>query len=105
LYGNIPKTLKTESGHWLQISPNFSECYRIFDPVAENESGRILFDKDDNWLYGGEHLSVAEQEEVAGGNNGHQKERKRFFKQSRNIRSIVSSIFCRYYSCVTDQKS
>ncbi len=36
--------------------------------------GRILFDKGDNWVYDGDLLDIAEQEEAAGAISGYQKE-------------------------------
>jgi hypothetical protein len=41
--------------------------------------GRILFDKDDNWIYDGDLLGVGEQEEAAGAISGYQKEMDELF--------------------------
>ncbi|HEK22067.1 MAG: hypothetical protein C0191_04695 [Mucilaginibacter sp.] len=74
LHDSLPKPFKTSVGRWMQIAPDKGEGYRLFDPVAEIETGRILFDDKEHWIYDGEILSVVEQEEVAGAITGHQKE-------------------------------
>ncbi|RCH56340.1 hypothetical protein DJ568_00315 [Mucilaginibacter hurinus] len=41
------------------------ELYTAYDTTAEN-LGRILFDQENYWIYDGDNLSVAEQEQIAG---------------------------------------
>jgi hypothetical protein len=74
LFDDLPKSLKLSSGTWLHIFPDDGEGYRLFDPLNGKEMGRILFDKGGNWIYDGDLLDVAEQEEAAGAISGYQKE-------------------------------
>lgn len=74
LFDDLPKSVKTGTGKWVQILPDTGEGYRLYNPITEVELGRILFDESDNWIYDGELLSVDEQEELAGAISGHQKE-------------------------------
>jgi hypothetical protein len=80
LFDDLPKSLKTSLGKWLHILPDTGDGYRLYDPIAEMEMGRILFDERNNWIYDGELLAIDEQEEVAGAINGHQKEMDEFVK-------------------------
>jgi len=70
IYDDVPKTLKTGSGRWVAIFP-VNGNYSLYDPIAEQELGQILFDENDYWIYYGDILSVDEQEEIAGAINGH----------------------------------
>ena len=74
LFGDLPKAVKLSTGRWLHIFPDEGKGYRLYDPLAEREMGRILFDEADHWIYDGELLSVDEQEEASGAISGHQKE-------------------------------
>lgn len=74
LFDDLPKSLKLGSGTWLHIFPDSGEGYRLYDPMEGREMGRILFDRTDNWVYDGDLLSIAEQEEAAGAISGYQKE-------------------------------
>jgi hypothetical protein len=74
LFDDLPKALKLKSGTWLHIYPDNGEGYRLYDPLEERESGRILFDDADTWIYDGNMLAVDEQEEAAGAISGYQKE-------------------------------
>ena len=69
-----PNRLKLSSGTWLHIFPDQGEGYRLLDPLEGKEMGGILFDKSENWIYDGDFLEVAEQEEAAGAISGYQKE-------------------------------
>jgi hypothetical protein len=74
LYDNLPKSLKISSNRWVQIHSDQGSGYLVYDPIAELEVGRILFDDEGHWIYDGDILLVEEQEEVAGAITGHQKE-------------------------------
>jgi hypothetical protein len=74
LFDDLPKTVKLSSGRWLHILPDTGKGYQLYDPLAEKEMGRILFDQADNWIYDGGLLSITEQEEIAGAITGHQAE-------------------------------
>jgi hypothetical protein len=73
IFDDVPKTHKTESGKLVAIFPENGN-YRLVDPIAEKELGQILFDGNDNWIYDGETLSMAEQEQIAGAIKGNQKD-------------------------------
>jgi hypothetical protein len=74
LFDEIPKSVKLSTGRWVHILPNTGEGYRVYDPIAELDLGRILFDAQEHWIYDSEILSIAEQEEIAGAITGHQQE-------------------------------
>ena len=74
LFAEKPKTTKISTKKWVRILPDQGDGYRLYDPLEELFMGRILFDRDDNWIYDGSFLSVNEQEEVAGLITGYQKE-------------------------------
>lgn len=74
LFEERPKTAKISTGRWVRILPDKTDSYSLFDALAESFIGRILFDRDDNWIYDGNVLSISEQEEIAGLLMGHQKE-------------------------------
>jgi len=74
LFDNLPKSFKISTGRWVQLHRDNGLGYLIYDPIAEVEAGRILFDDSGHWIYDGEILSVAEQEEVSGAITGYQKE-------------------------------
>ena len=57
---------------WVRILPDAGEGYRLYDPLAEAELGRILFDAADHWIHDGELLTVDEQVEIAGAISGHE---------------------------------
>ncbi|MEZ2334760.1 hypothetical protein AB6735_03960 [Mucilaginibacter sp. RCC_168] len=77
---NIPKTFKISTERWVRIFPDEGERYRLYDPMDEIELGCILFDVNGFWIYEGELLSVAEQEEVAGFIAGYEKEMDELLK-------------------------
>ena len=83
LFDDLPKSRKLSSGIWLHIFPDDGEGYGLYDPLEGNEMGRILFDKADNWIYDGDLLDVADQEEAAGAIGGYQKEMDELFKTLR----------------------
>ncbi len=74
IYPDMPKTVKTGTGKWVRIFPDEGKGYRLYDPLAEAELGRILFDAADHWIYDGELLTIGDQEEIAGAIDGHEKE-------------------------------
>jgi hypothetical protein len=74
LFDDLPKSVKTGTGKWVHIFPDTGAGYDLYDPIAEKELGRILFDAADNWIYDGELLTVGDQEELAGAISGHHKE-------------------------------
>jgi hypothetical protein len=74
LFRDKPETIRTGSERWVRIFPDSGEGHRLYDPLEEQELGRILFDPAGNWIYDGEILSVDEQEEVAGLITGHRRE-------------------------------
>ncbi|MCC8407686.1 hypothetical protein LJ707_02015 [Mucilaginibacter sp. UR6-1] len=74
LFEERPKTAKISTARWVRILPDKNDSYSLFDALAESFIGRILFDRDDNWIYDGNVLSIGEQEEIAGLLTGHQKE-------------------------------
>ena len=84
LFDNLPKTVKLSTGKWLYVSPDTGEGYALYDPLAEQKMGRILFDDSDHWIYDGELLSVGEQEEVAGAINGHEQEMNNLIATLKN---------------------
>ncbi|TSJ44416.1 hypothetical protein FO440_09620 [Mucilaginibacter corticis] len=73
LFPETPKSVKISTGKWVRILPDEGEGYALYDPIAELDLGRILFDTANNWIYDGDLLSVIEQEELAGAINGHEK--------------------------------
>jgi len=79
LFEDLPKSVKLSSGICLRIFPDSGEGYRLYDPLDGKEMGRILFDKVDNWIYDGDLLAVAEQQEAAGTISGYQKEMNELF--------------------------
>ena len=74
LYDEIPKSVKLSTGKCVHIFRDTGNGYNLFDPLAETEHGRILFDEKENWIYDGDSLTIDEQEEIAGAITGHQKE-------------------------------
>jgi hypothetical protein len=74
IWDDLPKSVKLNTGKWVQIHLDKGEGYLLYDPIDEIELGKILFDEADHWIYDGELLSVREQEELAGSISGHQKE-------------------------------
>jgi hypothetical protein len=79
LSDELPKSPKLSSGTWLRILPDSGDGYRLYDPLEGTAMGRLLFDKDDNWIYDGDLLGVGEQEEAAGAISGYQKEMDELF--------------------------
>lgn len=74
IYNRTPKSLKLSTGKWLQIAPDTGEGYALFDPVDEQEMGRILIDAQEHWIYDGSTLTVSESEEIADAIKSHQPE-------------------------------
>lgn len=74
LFKDRPETTRTGSERWVRIFPDLGDGHRLYDPMEEKELGRILFDKDNNWIYDGQMLNVYEQEDLAGFITGHQRE-------------------------------
>lgn len=65
---------RTGSERWVRIFPDSGDGHQLYDPLEEQELGRILFDAHGHWIYDGRMLSVAEQEDIAGFITGHRKE-------------------------------
>lgn len=80
LFNDRPETTQTGSERWVRIFPDSGEGHRLYDPLAEKELGRILFDAADNWIYDGQLLNVYEQEDVAGFITGHRQEMELLMK-------------------------
>jgi len=74
IWDHVPKSVKTITGKWVQIAPNEGEGYRLYDPIAEEELGRILMDEQENWVYDGDGLTVVESEEIANAIKTHEPE-------------------------------
>ena len=74
LFDDVPKSVKLSTEKWLYIFPDNGKGYELYDPLAEEEMGHILFDDDGYWIYDGKFLSIDEQEEAAGKISGYQKE-------------------------------
>lgn len=74
MFNERPKTIRTSSERWVRISPDEGGGYRLYDPLADRQLGRILFDAADNWVYDGQALDVYEQEEIAGTITGNERE-------------------------------
>jgi hypothetical protein len=85
LFDDKAETVKITSERWVRILPDKGSGYHLFDPLQEEDLGRILFDNADNWIYDGQLLTITEQEEVAGLITGHQQEMEEL------IRSIAWS--------------
>jgi hypothetical protein len=74
LFEERPKTAKTSDERWVRIMPDTGDGYHLYDVSQEVFIGRILFDPDDYWIYDGDLLTVAEQDDVAGFISGNHKE-------------------------------
>jgi hypothetical protein len=79
LFKDKAKRLKTSTGRWVQILPDEGEGHWLYDGIDGGELGRILVDQDNNWIYDGRIMTIAEQEEVAGEITGNQKEMEDLF--------------------------
>jgi len=76
----------------VHIFPDKGKGYNLYDPLAERELGRILFDEKENWIYDGDILTVEEQEEIAGAITGHQKEMEALLRSLHNDQSSENEI-------------
>ncbi|QEM09167.1 hypothetical protein [Mucilaginibacter rubeus] len=65
---------KTRSERWIQLVPDTTGGYWLYEPLPELKLGRLLFDQEDNWIYDGDLLNVSEQEDVAAVITGCQRE-------------------------------
>jgi hypothetical protein len=65
LFDDKPISVKTGSGRWVQLVPDTTGGYWLYEPLPEQKLGRLLFDQEDNWIYDGDLLDVGEQEDVA----------------------------------------
>lgn len=74
IWDHVPKSVKTITGKWVQIAPNENGGYRLYDPIAEEELGRILMDEQENWVYDGDCLTVLESEEITNAIKTHEPE-------------------------------
>jgi hypothetical protein len=72
--------VKTASGRWVRIVPETTSSYQLFEPLYEQELGKLLFDQEDNWIYDGQLLDVSEQEDVAAVLTGCQREMDELLK-------------------------
>jgi hypothetical protein len=64
----------------VRLVPDHAGNYGLYDAMRKMHMGRILFDKEDNWIYDGPVLSVAEQEDLAGFITGHHKQMDELIK-------------------------
>jgi hypothetical protein len=80
LFDQRPKTAKTSMERWVRILPDEGDGYVLYDVFQERLIGRILVDRDDNWVYDGHVLTPDEQEELAGTITGNQKEMDQLIK-------------------------
>jgi hypothetical protein len=55
--------------------------YRLYEPLAESELGRILIGEKEYWIYEGNALGLQEQEEIAAAILGHQTEMAAFLRK------------------------
>jgi len=74
LFGDKVISVKTGSGRWVQLVPDTTGGYWLYEPLPELKLGRLLFDQADNWIYDGDLLSISEQEDVAAVITGCQRE-------------------------------
>ena len=74
IYDGTPKSLKLSTGRWLQIAPHIGGGHALYDPMEEQEMGRILMDEQEQWIYDGTALTVKESEEVADAIKRHEPE-------------------------------
>jgi len=63
IFPDKPQRVKTTAEKWLTVVPQGRNEYRLFEEGAY--AGRILFDASDFWIYDGDYLRVAEQEDIA----------------------------------------
>jgi hypothetical protein len=66
LFHEKPAKVQLSTERWLRILPDTGEGYQLYDALQEKYIGRVLFDANGYWIYDGNLLSIAEQEEVAG---------------------------------------
>lgn len=74
LFEERPKTAQTGTERWVRILPDNGEGYLLYDAMEDRYLGRILVDDAENWIYDGEVLTIAEQEDLAGAITGNYKE-------------------------------
>jgi hypothetical protein len=80
LFSESVKTEQLASEKWIRIFPDTGKGYRLYDPLNDNELGRILVDHDENWIYDGDRLSIDEQEDIAASILGYGKEMERLLE-------------------------
>ncbi|UOE50932.1 hypothetical protein MTO98_07555 [Mucilaginibacter sp. SMC90] len=80
LSDNKVVSVKTGSGRWIQLVPDTTGSYCLYEPLPELPLGRLLFDQEDNWIYDGDLLDVNEQEDVASVISGCQREMDELLK-------------------------
>ncbi|MET3606953.1 hypothetical protein ABIC74_000795 [Mucilaginibacter rubeus] len=80
LFKESTVNVKTASGRWIQIVPETTLSYQLFEPLYERELGKLLFDQEDNWIYDGQLLDIDEQEDVASVLTGCQREMDELLK-------------------------
>ncbi|RYD93354.1 MAG: hypothetical protein EOP54_19350 [Sphingobacteriales bacterium] len=66
LFVEKPERTQIISERWVHILPDTGKGYDLYDALEERYLGRILFDAKGYWIYDGDLLSVAEQEDLAG---------------------------------------
>jgi hypothetical protein len=74
LFKDKPKRVHTTTQRWVLTVPDQDRMYLLYDGLDGTELGRILLDEVGNWIYDGQILTIAEQEEVASDITGNQKE-------------------------------
>ncbi|WP_432328024.1 hypothetical protein ACRQ5D_33935 [Mucilaginibacter sp. P25] len=65
LFEEKVESVKTASGRWVQLVPDATGGYWLYEPLPERKLGRLLFDQEGHWIYDGDLLDVGEQEDVA----------------------------------------
>lgn len=80
LFRERPEKIKTDKDRWVRIVPVEDDAYHLYDLLQEVYLGRILFDRENNWVYDGGVLNVYEQEDIAGKISGNQKEMDQLLK-------------------------
>ena len=85
LFNGKVVSVKTGSGRWVQLVPDSTGGYWLYEPLPELALGRLLFDQEDHWIYDVDLLSISEQEEVAAVITGCQREMNELLKSIKRV--------------------
>lgn len=61
--------------------PGKGDGYQLYDVFQKIPIGHILFDANNHWIYDGNVLTVAEQEDIAGFITGHHQETNKLISE------------------------